>query len=519
MYKGKKLASMILASILAVSAVSCAAQDENNGQTGSSPASSQSAASSGSGAESEESSEPVELTVMYENVGNHPEQNLILEELEKRLNLDIVPIGVSSTDNGFETRINLMIASKDIADILTVSKKTSIAEYAENGLIIALDDLLEEYGKETLANKSESLSGFGSVDGVVYGIPRGYYMPSLTVIRKDWLDKLNLEAPSTLDEYYEVLKAFRDGDPDGNGQNDTIPMGMILTDGATYQHIFCAYGLAGNNNFMWVDDKMTHTFLEEGYLESAAYLNKLYHENLIEPDFITIAGMTEFEKLWNGQMGSFNYQIAGPTQNWLSRYVEDPAPELMWVALAGPDGKAGSVLQRKDGGPWSCISSTCEHPEAAMKFLDYICSEEGNTLTFMGIEGRHFEMQGDMAEYIPPYDDAATRAQEGVGAYNYINNRLEGWDYKRYNDLTRQGIELADSIGIPYVENREDAELASELNQILYDIQQEALAELITTTEDLNAVWESYKQKWEEAGGMDLLAQTEEIYKKENNIQ
>ena len=128
-------------------------------------------------------------------------------------------------------------------------------------------------------------------------------------------------------------------------------------------------------------------------------------------------------------------------------------------------------------------------------------------------------MQGDIAEWIPPYNDAATARQEGVDAYTYINYRLKGWDYKRYNELTQQGIEMAESIGINYVENREDAELASELNQVLFDIQQEALAELVTSTGDLKQIWESYKEKWEEAGGMELLAQTEAIYKRENNMQ
>ena len=466
-----------------------------------------------------ENNEPVPLTLMYETVGNHPEQNMILEELEKRLNLDITPIGVDPKDNGFETRINLMVASGEVADILIVGNKATLGKYVQNGLVIGLNELLEEHGKETMENKKDILEGLGCIDGTIYGIPRGYSMPSLTVMRKDWLDKLGMEVPTTLEEYYEVLKAFRDKDPDGNGQNDTLPMGMILSDTRTYENIFYAYGLAGNNRFMYKDGKMTHTFLEEGYLEAAAYLNKLYHEKLIEPDFITIANMAEFEKLWNGQMGAFNFDIAGCTQNWLSRYVEDPAPEFVYTALAGPDGKAGTVANRKDIGPWACISSKCKNPEAAMKLLDYICSEEGNTLTFMGIEGRHFEMQGDIAEWIPPYNDAATARQEGVDAYTYINYRLKGWDYKRYNELTQQGIEMAESIGINYVENREDAELASELNQVLFDIQQEALAELVTSTGDLKQIWESYKEKWEEAGGMELLAQTEAIYKRENNMQ
>lgn len=122
---------------------------------------------------------------------------------------------------------NIMLTNSPLPDIVQ-GDKNRINESAVEGAFIPLDELIDQYApniKRVLEEHPEYVAGSAASDGKLYFIPNlyegrasmGFY------IRKDWLDRLGLSIPTTVDELYEVLKAFREQDPNGNGRKDEVP--------------------------------------------------------------------------------------------------------------------------------------------------------------------------------------------------------------------------------------------------------------------------------------------------------
>ena len=183
--------------------------------------------------------EPVTLTVLKnqnpatvnyadgENQYNNVYYNAYRDNLGITLDFQICASG-----DEYSQKVTLAIASDELPDLLYLP----VAEYsqlAEAGKLAPLDDVLEQYGSE-LTKKNLNSDG-GTIleaakrNDVLYGIPSGNAerIPSQFLwIRKDWLDKLGLDVPKTLDDVVEVARAFKNDDPDGNGVDDTWGLGV-----------------------------------------------------------------------------------------------------------------------------------------------------------------------------------------------------------------------------------------------------------------------------------------------------
>lgn len=156
----------------------------------------------------------------------------------------------------YENKLNAMIASGSPPDIFNSYSKPKIKDLVDNKAILQLDPLLEKSGKNISENKGKYLKGIGYIDGKTYAIPNAYGLGNGLAIRQDWLDKLGLKVPTTLDEYENVLKAFVTKDPDGNGKNDTIGLGLSVSIDQTFEHVFAAYGVPLKRGVL-VDGKVT----------------------------------------------------------------------------------------------------------------------------------------------------------------------------------------------------------------------------------------------------------------------
>jgi len=464
----------------------------------------------------EKPKEPVTITILHGKGTNFPEQNQISEEINKRTGVNVKFISAEYAD--METRINTAIASGDIPDIIENPNKRSIAEMAENGVIRPLDDLLKEHGQGILENKGEFLKGPVTVDGQIYAIPRAWGFGNALALRKDWLDKLKLEVPKTLDDYYKVLDAFVNQDPDGNGKKDTVGVGTVISFDATMHHFFNAHG-APFKTGKYIDGQVVAWPLQPGWLDAVKFMNKLYHDGLMEPEFATMPFMQEFEKLWNGKVGAFEFFPTGTTQNWVSRYVEEPKPEFVYTVIKGPNGEGGSLkFIGENAGSFVHITTASKHPEEAMKVLNFLNSEEGDKLTFVGIEGKHHNMKDGKVEWIPPYDDAVQFRNEGGTAYNAIVYRVGGMEYQMLNETTKQGVDISFDNPVEGAYLYDVPKIEQEMGKVLDDMVVEAMTSLIISKGDLDKEYEKFKAEYLKAGGETWMQQATEIYKKENNI-
>lgn len=462
--------------------------------------------------ESNSSPEPTEVPVVTALLTSSQlpkENNSVQKEISKRLGIDFQPTIVAE---GYEERFNTLAASKNLPDILKFYGYTKTMELINNGVLLALDDLLASGGQDVLENKAAFLeTTIARVNGKLYGIPDANASGQVMMIRKDWLDNLGLPVPTTIDEFYTVMQAFTNQDPDQNGKNDTIGLAACINFSATFSTIFGAYGVPMGYPVM-VEGEVVPYFMHPQYLEAVKFFGKLYSEGLMEPDFATIPNMNCLEKLWNGTYGCYDGDPIGTTNNWLTRYTEDPIPEMTYTVLKGPDGKGG-VLRPIQDGSFVGINAASSHPEAAMKLINYVNSKEGDELVYAGIEGVHYEWKDGAIVYLSPFDDSSVHRDDGGFTYYYLSPRNKGVVYDILNDVTRYGLELIDENPV------EDAYIyvAPEAEKNITFNPTEMLANLIVTQGDVEAEYQGYLDDYLNNGGQDWIKEATAIYNSENS--
>ncbi|QMV41296.1 extracellular solute-binding protein [Cohnella cholangitidis] len=462
-----------------------------------------------SGGESKEA--PV-VKALMKKATDFPEDNAVIQEIRKKSGIDLQVQTVSYDD--YEKRLNTLLVSNDAPDIFTVNA-TKIKELIDNKAILPLNELLEKNGSNITENRGDDLKGGAYVDGQIYGIPEGFATGNSLAIRKDWLDKLNLPVPTTLDEYEKVLKAFVNDDPDGNQQKDTIGLGLSVQVMESWVHIFGAYNVPMGRQVM-VDGKVTPWMLAPGYLDAVKYLNKLYHEGLVDTEFMTIPSLQSYQKLWNGKIGAYNFNADGITQNWLSRYTEKPLPEFVYTLIKGPDGHGGYLDPNLANSPsYTVISSKSKNPEAAMQMLNFLVSDEGDALTWAGVEGIHYENKDGKFQWISPYEDAVKLRDSGGYVYSVLLNKKDGMRESLFNDVTKQGRQLAADNLIEEVKLFTLPQVQIDKGTILNDMEKEFRTKAILASGDIDQLYESFKQKYLAEGGNEWIEQATEIYAEE----
>ena len=301
---------------------------------------------------------------------------------------------VPSTSTDKETAYTTMVSSKDMADLVSYDK-ANIEKYAFQGAFVKLDEYLEEYAPNItkyLNDHPEKKANITSADGHIYIIPRfedgdtaqGWY------IRQDWLDKLGLEQPKTVDEYYKVLTAFKTQDPNGNGQADEVPFfqrDMLLS---------TLYPLWGITPDFYVDEAtqtIKHGMYSPEYKKAIKDITKWYKEGLIDQEIFT-RGSNSREELLGSDTG-------GSTHDWFTstgtynEKLKEKVPGINFAPIAPPadiNGKVWERTSRNIGALGWGISSSCKNIEEAVKYLDFWFSEPGTRLYNYGIEGTHYNM-------------------------------------------------------------------------------------------------------------------------------
>ena len=299
--------------------------------------------------------------------------------------------------SGYDEKFNLMIASGNYTDVIVSSWKAQGAEkFYKDGIIINLLDY-KEYMPNFMAYTEahpEFAKDYISADGKMFYFPyireelesNVFYGP---LMRQDWLDKLGLDVPTTSKEMYQVLKAFKEKDPNGNGKADEIPMTGVGADS-----VCLLLNMFSTHHGFYLDgDKVVYGLMEDNFTEGISYIAKLYEEGLLDADYVFQDRAKQDGKITNNKAGfMYSYQ---PTTISNAMAEKDPTFKLVGIPnLKNKDGKratyfpayATSVLPSEA----AAITTACENPAAAVKWLDSFYSEEGIEAMNFGIEGETY---------------------------------------------------------------------------------------------------------------------------------
>ncbi|MBC8542549.1 extracellular solute-binding protein [Bianquea renquensis] len=372
----------------------------------------------------------------------------MLKENNLELELEAVP------NDQYEVVIQTRMASTSLPDIanLTPIDDASILTLGKNGTIQELSELIQKYSNGNIDRMFGEVydtayplitTAEGKIywltdlhKGSTYGgkeIPVGLGMQ----IRQDWLDKVNAKMPTTLAEFTDVLRTFREQDVNGNGKQDEI----ILVDAQYFNNgLAQIFGLG--NGYVALDvinGKIVSPWYQDNIKEYFTYLNGLVNEGLI--DSATLGSWDiQNQRLADNLVASWN---AYDSATYLNGYVTSDSSANYVPVFTLTDAVEGSE-------PWKevetsqlvwqryCITKACTDVEGAIKFFDMIYSDEYMTILHWGVEGETYEVRDGVNYSInigTNEDKANARKTNGSPLWGDLLPRVQlGSAYKTYDE-------------------------------------------------------------------------------------
>ena len=293
---------------------------------------------------------------------------VIFTEEQTNVHLDCVEIPSS----GWTEKVNLAFASDTLPDVFM----GSVDVVSNCDMLAPIEEIIDACApniQQIFADLPEMRGALTLPNGHIYSLPTGdadvkNMIDGELWINTTWLEKVNKEMPTTVDEFVDVLKAFRDGDPNGNGLADEIPLLATGSHSAAYiRQIMGLFGTLDNSNHIRVQDgSVIFTPAEDGYFQALQFLHMLYEEGLLNQEYFT----EDYQQfLAKGQNETC---VAGVLLEWyidnimFGPYVEQYAPiepfeGSLWNKSAMPQGTLNGFS----------ITTACSNVEAMVRYYDY----------------------------------------------------------------------------------------------------------------------------------------------------
>lgn len=410
----KRLLSVIICLMMLVTMFSACTSASNNGGESTTGTGSTTAKATEAGNTPNE--EPVTISIFGVDVraaqGYALKDNLwVWEELGKRLNLKFE---FHTSNNYWDLILPKLNSGQELEDLYCLGYENP-GKFIDAGLFLPLDDYIAKSGPNIAKVISEDENyrshNISLKDNKMYTLSETTYRNQLNdaavyTARKDWLDKLNLKAPQTIDEFYDVCMALKKNDPNKNGKDDEIPF-MADGDSEYMGWLGMSFGLhLLKNGRIWADDsgKVYDEVTTENYKSLLMFMNKLYKNKIIPGDIQTMTWETAAEYSAKNIAG-LGIAYWGGLDKLSS--VDPEAEYLGFYAPSGPYGPSVTELPYTQDCKRYAITKYCKHPEAVIKLLDYLYSDEGWLLYMYGIEGEDYTMVNGE----PVYTDKIAKAE------------------------------------------------------------------------------------------------------------
>jgi putative aldouronate transport system substrate-binding protein len=463
----------------------------------------------------EATKEPLKLSMMNMYYSAEPPKadneaiKLIEAHTNTKLDITWVP------NSAYNDKINATIAGGELPKIMMIAsnKASGIVNAVKSGMFWEIGPYLKDF--PNLSKLNPLVLNNISVDGKVYGIYRSRPVAREGIIyRKDWLEAVGLTEPKTIDDFYNVVKAFATKDPDKNGKADTF--GMYEGRGMNgFQTILSWYG--GPNLYGVQDGKVVPDFMSKEYIDALKLYKRMYDEKLINLDFAVVPGTKRQESVNQGKAGLIISTLDDVNSGFNDLVKANPSAVLDVASrIAGPKGER---LMLYNGGyvgvymfPKTSIKTEQELKQI-LGFLDKLGDKKMQNLFEWGIEGKHYKVENgkparldgkayetDISSiYQLRYDDGSqTDAGEDVPIV------------KKYKQMFQKNTEIAVANPAESFESATLAEKGSELTKIVQD----ARIKFIMGNID-EASWNQAVGQWRKSGGDKVIEEYTAQYNKQ----
>lgn len=431
------------------------------------------------------------------------EDSLAWKTSLERANIEIDLTSVLTSE--LKEKRNLLLTGGEYPEVFI---KSGIAsdEYGMDGILLPLEDLIREYAPNltALLDETDGWQYITAADGHVYSLPMGNEETPRTTpywINKKWLDNLGLSEPASYEELYQVLKAFKEEDANGNGDpNDEIPYLASTTRSPMILMAYQDYTYDSSSFMSMIDGELQYVCTHESYKEFLAWLKKLADEGLLDKDSAFTSNIDQQRA--TGQsgdvVGSFadtgGFQTVGRDND--SDYVILTPFQTGTYPISDP--YTANAL---------AITDACEHPEVIVAWADYFYSEEGAALAWMGVEGETYQMNDDGTwEWIigNGYGDDVSAVRSGntiQGTQAHPSIQPELWSKMSkdadpnevYLNEQRQKVYALGAVPLPAMAmTEEEKETISTIKADTDAYVNQYLAKVVTGQMDLEASWDEY---------------------------
>ena len=273
-----------------------------------------------------------------------PEDSVLIDHIEKDLGISLKAVPLPSNKDEQAEIILEAAKTNSLPDIFMVNRDILTVLVRENK-VTRVDSLFQMMPERSAKMYDDAAKNSASFDGVCYGLAQSGSVDRNEgiLIRKDWLDKLGLQIPVTLDDYYNVMRAFTFDDPDGNGKDDTYGYGAYVDIRAVEEGLGCrfapffgAFGVEGTFNS--TKDNLGLNIYKPEYKMALEYIHKLAADGLLDPSW-TVYSKATFRKAWKaGTFGIMREQNAAFAMEANYKEFDERFPDAEWILIDPPVG-------------------------------------------------------------------------------------------------------------------------------------------------------------------------------------
>lgn len=386
-----------------------------------------------------QSDAPLEFTCRLRDGEYSPAEILLYQELEEKTGVKIN--WTTYADSAWQEKKSLLFASNQLPEAFfgqEILTNDDLLKYGTEGMLVPLESYITEENTPNLykifRDYPEYKSSITAPDGHIYSLMSfddGYVTTTNQplFINKDWLEIVNMEVPSTTEEFYEVLKAFKEQDANGNGDpNDEIPY-SFSKDTNYASDLFGSFGMIddtnmnnGKTHIAVKDGKVIYTAVGDEYKNAIKYFHKLYSEGLIDQE-----AFTQDSSVFKAKCKNENRTV-GVLQGWRSTAWSTSNEDDSYIPvppLTGPDGdRCWPELQNGVNGLGSfAITNVARDPGYIMRWVDQCYEPLFSIESSLALKvGLHLKEDG-AGKY--DYAEAPTtenRAKVVPGGYDRIYN-------------------------------------------------------------------------------------------------
>ncbi len=485
--------------------------------------------------------------------------------LEEQTGVDLQFVFFSSDSTERTTQLNLMVSSTTdkLPDIIcgwdiNASLRN---ELGQDGYLLDLNPYFEKYGYwyyemydllDPEAQRTVFVQARDPKDGAMYVMPGAFdtdgndSVQCPAAINGAWLEKLGLAVPTTVDELYDVLVAFRDQDPNGNGIADEIPMTGGTQGWADIAEFVINAFVYTNDKYRWnvTNGQIWSPYTTDEYRQAMIYLNKLYKEGLLSPLFFSTSKTAELKALTTPTDGP---TIVGVTCGHTA-LIYETGNERTYEYVALPPlkdatGKGGhSPQQTFTYSNNVFITCDAEDPVLCFKFADFMSGLESFPRQRYGEMGVDWVWLPEEEIYLGSTGHPVKMDLLNKGVWNEQNNQTwhtltpkswaceagfstkavndpESWSYKKSllaKDIwdANRAAGMPDEVVWNLIYNDEEAEIRADYESTCNGYLEEGRALMISGTLDPNsdADWATYLNNLKEMGYDELIKIAQSSY-------